>query len=171
MWLALTRGSVPIYFGTEDIYDQLPSRDAIIDLREFKSTRALADRLYQISTDPGAYWEVHKWRYQDPMTWNEGFRKLLRIMSTDIKFGVCHVLQKGATEYPRAQKQKVCEYDFKILGRKVDNFPERQTIKPPTDHLQKNCERAEASCWSFINPGYYVGNGATVGGAAALGHA
>ena len=41
VWLALSRGSVPIYFGTDDIYDILPSPDAIIDLKKFKSPQEL----------------------------------------------------------------------------------------------------------------------------------
>jgi hypothetical protein len=154
VWLALTRGSVPIYFGTDDVYDQLPSPDAIIDLKKFKSPRELADRLYAIATDPGAYWEVHKWRYQDPMTWSEGFRTLLRVMSTDIKYGVCHVLQKGETLYPRAQEQASCEGDAQIMGRGVNEWPE-QALTAPTAHLLKSCERAEEQCWTFINPEAY----------------
>jgi len=123
-------------------------------LKKFKSPRELADRLYAIATDPGAYWEVHKWRYQDPMTWSEGFRTLLRVMSTDIKYGVCHVLQKGETLYPRAQEQASCEGDAQIMGRGVNEWPE-QALTAPTAHLLKSCERAEEQCWTFINPEAY----------------
>lgn len=158
LWLALSRGSIPIYFGTDDVYDMLPNADAIVDLKKFNSPKELADRLYQIATDDKAYWEVHKWRYQHPTMWNPGFRKLLRTMSTDAKYAVCDVLQKG---HSKAQEQLGCRLDIKVMGRTVKSWKDtagnksNERLTKPLKHLRKNCDRAEGACWSFINPEAY----------------
>ena len=71
VWLSLIRGSVPVYYGGKEVLEMMPTPESYVDLKKFDSPEALAARLYEIATDPKAYWEVHKWRYQDPMTWSE----------------------------------------------------------------------------------------------------
>lgn len=149
VWMALSRGSVPLYFGSEDVVAMMPTPESFVDLKKFDSPEALAARLREIATNDEAYWEVHKWRYQDPTTWSPGFRQLIRTMSTDIKYGVCHALQKGPTMYPEPKAQGECEYDFDVLGRRVDAWPDRGGIAPPEKHLIKTCEHAGEKCWAF----------------------
>ena len=155
VWLSLIRGSVPVYYGGEDVLEMMPTPESYVDLKKFDSPEALAARLHEIATDPEAYWEVHKWRYQDPTTWSEGFRRLLRVTSTDIKYAVCDVLQKGTSEYPKAQAQASCNYDVKILGRRPDAFAEMGGIPAWQNHLEKTCDEPGSECYAFKNPDAY----------------
>ena len=85
LYLALMRGSIPVYFGAEGWDDMAPSSDAVLDMRRFSSAAELAKEMHAIATDDATYWRYHAWRYQHPGTWNEGFRRLLSHMSKDIR--------------------------------------------------------------------------------------
>jgi hypothetical protein len=169
VFLALTRGSVPIYFGDEKTLSIMPSRDAFIDLATFDTPEKLAARLHAIATDQEAYDEVHAWRYRHPSEWSEGFRSLLRVMSTDIKYGVCDVLRKGADAAPKSAPQADCDYSVNVMGRTVGAWPDHGGIRDPLEHLNKKCEHAKAECWEFKNPNVYEkwGEQATNASAAA----
>ena len=98
------------------------------------------EELRAIARDEQKYESYTNWRYQHPREWSEGFRKLLRVMSTDIKAGVCSVLQKGDVVYPKAAPIKgTCDHD-RILGRNplawtIDDI-DRRRPRDPTDFLE-----------------------------------
>jgi hypothetical protein len=155
VFLALTRGSVPVYFGDEKVTSLMPSPESFVDFRKYDYPEKLASRLHALATDDDAFDEVHAWRYADPEQWSPGFRELLRVTSTDIKYGVCHVLQKGKSQYPEAKPQETCDNEFDVMGRHVNAWPERGSIRDPLEHLQKSCEHAREECWTFKNPERY----------------
>ena len=39
IWDALSRGSIPIYIGWDGMEEYIPSKDAVIDLRDFSRRR------------------------------------------------------------------------------------------------------------------------------------
>jgi hypothetical protein len=100
----------------------MPTKKSYIDLRDYDSFEALAAELEAIASDESRYNEYTSWRYDDPNTWSPGFRKLLRVQSTDIKVGLCAVLQKGPTVFPKAAKLGGCTAGVDILGVKRGNF-------------------------------------------------
>ena len=141
VFLALSRGSVPIYIGDEKALATMPSPDAFVDLKTFDTPEKLAARLHAIATDQAAYDEVHAWRYRHPSEWSEGFRALLRVMSTDIKYGVCDVLRKGADAVPASAAQADCDYSATAMGRTVGAWPDHGGIRDPLEHLNKKWPR------------------------------
>ena len=155
VFLALTRGSVPIYFGDEKAIATMPSNDSFVDLRTFDTPEKLAARLHAIATDREAYDEVHAWRYRHPSEWSEGFRALLRVMSTDIKYGVCDVLRKGPHDAVPAKAQADCDYQVTVMGRNVAAWPDHGGVRNPLEHLNKKCEHAKEECWEFKHPQVY----------------
>ena len=140
VWMALSRGSIPIYMGASSIGDMMPTKNSYIDIRDYDSIDALVEELRAIARDEQKYASYTNWRYQHPREWSEGFRKLLRVMSTDIKAGVCSVLQKGDVVYPKAAPIKgTCDHD-RILGRNplawtIDDI-DRRRPRDPTDFLE-----------------------------------
>ena len=56
VWLSLIRGSVPVYYGGKEVLEMMPTPESYVDLKKFDSPEALAARLYEIATDPKAYW-------------------------------------------------------------------------------------------------------------------
>ena len=155
VFLALARGSVPIYFGDDKAIATMPSNDSFVDLRTFDTPEKLAARLHAIATDQAAYDKVHAWRYRHPSEWSEGFRALLRVMSTDIKYGVCDVLRKGADAVPASAAQADCDYGVTVMGRNVAAWPDHGGIRNPLEHLNKKCEHAKEECWEFKYPQVY----------------
>ena len=169
VWMALSRGSVPLYFGTDDVYDLLPDRDAIVDLRKFDSVDAVARKLRAIATDDSEWAKAHAWRFRDPSTWPRGFRELLRATSTDVKYGVCDVLMKGPRGYRPSRerpRQARCDAAVKVLGRKLGGmdggwggYPYARggesggALRAPTEHLHRRCGAATGACWSLSRPG------------------
>ena len=122
VWMALSRGSVPLYFGTDDVYDLLPDRDAIVDLRKFDSVDAVAKKLHAPSRRTSREWaKAHAWRFRDPSTWPRGFRELLRTTSTDVKYGVCDVLMKGPRGYrPSRERPRQARCDAAREGAREE---------------------------------------------------
>ena len=108
VWMALARGSIPIYTGHDSFTELMPTKKSYIDLRDYDSFEALAAELEAIASDESRYNEYTSWRYDHPNTWSPGFRKLLRVQSTDIKVGLCAVLQKGPAVFPKAAKLGGC---------------------------------------------------------------
>ena len=85
MWGALARGSIPVYFGWDGIEEYIPSKDAIIDLRDYPTPESLVEKLRLVATNDDAYNQMHAWRYQDPNSWPLAFRNLVREVSEDMK--------------------------------------------------------------------------------------
>jgi len=140
VWMALSRGSIPIYTGASSIADMMPTKNSYIDIRNYDSIEDLVEELYAIARDEQKYASYTNWRYQHPSEWSEGFRKLLRVMSTDIKVGVCSVLQKGDAVYPKAEPIKgTCEHE-RILGKVPQAWTLQDIDRPhprdPTEFLE-----------------------------------
>ena len=166
VWMALSRGSVPLYFGTDDVYELLPDPNAIVDLRKFDSVDALTRKLRAIATDESEWAKVHAWRFRDPSTWPRGFRELLRATSTDVKYGVCDVLMKGPRGYRPSRerpRQARCDARAKVLGRSLGGSggwgedaragESGGALREPTEHLHRRCGAATGACWSLSRPG------------------
>lgn len=168
VWMALSRGSVPLYFGTDDVYELLPDRDAIVDLRQFDSVESLARKLHAIATDEREWAKAHAWRHRDPSTWPREFRTLLRTTSTDVKYGVCDVLMKGPRGYHKSRerpRQARCDDGVKVLGRTLGGIggwgedaasrggESGGALRAPTEHLHRRCGAATGACWSLSRPG------------------
>jgi len=140
VWMALSRGSIPIYTGASSIADMMPTRNSYIDIQNYDSIEDLVEELYAIAHDEQKYASYTNWRYQHPSEWSEGFRKLLRVMSTDIKVGVCSVLQKGDAVYPKAEPIKgTCEHK-RIFGKAPQAWTlhdiDRPRPRDPTEFLE-----------------------------------
>ena len=151
IWMALARGSIPVYMGSPDIEELMPVKNAFVDMRKFDSPEALGEELRSIARDEEKYKSYTQWRYEDPHTWQPGFRKLLRVMSSDVKMGVCAVLQKGEAAFPKSAPQTgSCDGSFKALGLNsaqmvgVPNAP-----RNPSDFLEKKCDELDAKCYKW----------------------
>lgn len=151
IWMALARGSIPVYMGAEDIEELMPAKNAFVDMRKFDSPEALGEELRSIARDEAKYKSYTQWRYEDPHTWQPGFRKLLRVMSSDVKMGPCAVLQKGESTFPKAFPQTgSCDGKYKALGLssgQIAGVP--NTPRNPFDFLDKKCDELDAKCYKW----------------------
>lgn len=154
IWLALSRGSIPVYLGTSSVDDLLPSKNSYVDLRKYDSIEALATELRAIATNETRYLEYTGWRYEHPSKWSEGFRRLLRVMSSDIKVGICSILQKGDAEYVRAAAIGGCENTWDVFGVPHARLPQIGKPTDPFEHLNKVCDEPTQACYTFKYPGY-----------------
>ena len=66
LYYALSAGSVPVFMGTAKIREFLPGnlRDSVIEVRDFKTPKALAAYLKRLATDENAYNKFLKWKYE-----------------------------------------------------------------------------------------------------------
>ena len=173
MWGALSRGSIPVYYGWDGIEEYLPSKDAFIDLRDYPTPETLAAKLRHVATDDDAYNQMHAWRYQDPSTWPLAFRNLIREVSDDMKGSICNVLKAGPSlNHPRAKVQGFCAdgshsvemfHDGTgletalLFGKKVGSF--QYSLKSEPDHpdaieigdwqrfMEKTCDELSGKCY------------------------
>ena len=173
MWGALSRGSIPVYYGWDGIEEYLPSKDAFIDLRDYPTPETLATKLRHVATDDDAYNQMHAWRYQDPNTWPLAFRNLIREVSDDMKGSICNVLKAGPSpNHPRAKVQGFCAdgshsvekfHDGTgletalLFGKKVGSF--QYSLKSEPDHpdaivigdwqrfMEKTCDELSGKCY------------------------
>ena len=100
MWMALTRGSVPVYYGDGEYKKYLPCYDAgsntapcVLDVRDFPTAAALAERMREIARDEAEYARVTEWRFRDPRTWPEPFRAAVAAASADVTRVTCGLLR------------------------------------------------------------------------------
>jgi len=42
----VSRGSIPVYFGDDDVHQHLPCSECVLDVKQFKSVEALAAGAY-----------------------------------------------------------------------------------------------------------------------------
>ena len=173
MWGALARGSIPVYFGWDGIEEYIPSKDAIIDLRDYPTPESLAEKLRLVATNDDAYNQMHAWRYQDPNSWPLAFRNLVREVSEDMKGSLCNVLKAGPSpNHPRAKVQGYCAdgshsvEEFHdgtgmetavLFGKKVGSFQYSLTTEPGhSDQIQigewqrfmeKTCDELSGKCY------------------------
>ena len=175
VWGALSRGSIPVYFGWDGIEEYIPSKDAIIDLRDYPTPESLAEKLRFVATNEDAYNEMHAWRYQDPSTWPLPFRNLIREVSDDMKGSLCNVLKAGPTpNHPRAKVQGFCadgshsveQYHdgtgletAMLFGKKVGSFQYSLTTEPGRPNsikigawerfMDKTCDEFSGKCYQL----------------------
>ena len=154
IWLALSRGSIPIYIGSDSIDEMLPVKNSYVDLRKYDTIEALAAELREIATNETRYDEYTSWRYAHPSAWSDGFRRLLRVMSSDIKLGICSILQKGESEYMKAAPLGGCEHDWNVFGMPHAKIPTVGKPTNPLDHLDKLCDEPTQACYEFKYPEY-----------------
>ena len=174
---ALTRGSIPIYIGWDGFEEYIPSKDAVIDLRDYESIDHLAAKLAKIATSESEYAKYHAWRHKSPTEWPLKFRNLVRQVSSDLKFGICSTLKQGPSKHPRVepfeQATDVCNHNVNIMGIPASQYPGRLAewweilgwkadtagevakveVEDPTQFLQKKCdEMHHAECWELNMP-------------------
>ena len=175
---ALTRGSIPIYIGWDGFEEYIPSKDAVIDLRDYESIDHLAAKLAKIATSESEYAKYHAWRYKSPTEWPLKFRNLVRQVSSDLKFGICSTLKEGPSKHPRVepfeQVTDVCNHDVNIMGTPASQYPGRPAewweilgwkadtagevakveVEDPTQFLHKKCDQMHhPECWELNMPG------------------
>ena len=173
---ALTRGSIPIYVGWDGYEEYLPDKNAIIDLRDFKSMNSLVTKLKKIASDDSEYDKYHAWRERDPSEWPLKFRQLVRQVSSDLKFGVCSTLKEGPSRHPPVDSTKQptdhCDRGPRVLGKPATSYPGRDALwweilgwnaenaneayqvemEDPKQLLTQNCEEHVAKCWELNVP-------------------
>ena len=101
LWMALARGSIPVYFGTANVYEYLPcpEGDCIVDVKKFSSSAQLAKALRQISSSQKVYKKATEWRRQSPDEWPLGFKRGVARASQDFRKTLCDsVLKKGGDQ-------------------------------------------------------------------------
>ena len=176
---ALTRGSIPIYIGWDGFDDYIPSKDAVIDLRDYASIDQLAAKLAQIATSESEYNKFHAWRRKSPSEWPLKFRNLVRQVSSDLKFGICSTLKEGPSKHPpvepfgRAPTDK-CDHGVNIMGTPANQYPGRPAewwevlgwkadtagevpkveVADPKQFLTQKCDKVHhPECWDLNMPG------------------
>lgn len=71
LWEALAAGSIPVYFGADNIRDHIPPNSVIL-VSEFDDMAELAGFLNKVSADRALYSSFHSWRSRALPDW---FRK------------------------------------------------------------------------------------------------
>jgi hypothetical protein len=94
LWDVLSRGSIPIYFGSDDVYDYLPDPAAIIDVKKFKNAAQLGEYLRKVASEPAEFERLRAWRKRDPQTWSPGFLRLIDARSSDVRDSLCGLLNR-----------------------------------------------------------------------------
>lgn len=126
IWDALSRGSIPIYIGWDGMEEYIPSKDAVIDLRDFSTPAELSKKLTDIATNDAAYAKAHEWRTKSPDQWPLKFRNLIRQVSSDMKFGICSTMKEGPKNHPAAVPTEKCDRSVNIMGMPVTEYPGRE---------------------------------------------
>jgi hypothetical protein len=154
LWDSLTRGSIPIYVGWDGIEDYIPSKESVIDLRDFNSVDELAAKLEQYTTDEKLYQKAHEWRTKNPKTWPEGFRNLVRHVSSDLKAGMCNTLRQGlpGKGHAKDQESETCDHNPTVLGepaQRITNNYRQAAIKSWQEFLSRDCNEDECAWYKL----------------------
>ena len=154
LWDSLSRGSIPIYVGWDGIEDYIPSKESVIDLRDFNSVDELAAKLEQYTTDEKLYQKAHEWRTKNPKTWPEGFRNLVRHVSSDLKAGMCNTLRQGlpGKGHAKDQESETCDHNPTVLGepvQKITNNYRQAGIKSWQEFLSRDCDEDECAWYKL----------------------
>ena len=75
---ALAAGCIPIYWGAPNIESFVPTKDSIIDYRDFMDPDKLGDEIRRLSSNETAYQAKLAWR-DKPETWSDAFKRLMKI--------------------------------------------------------------------------------------------
>lgn len=80
MYIPLAYGSIPIVYGTDSHVAYAPSKDAIIDVRDYPTAADLAKHLVRIDNDEALYASYHAWRRRPLRELSRGFQEIIRTM-------------------------------------------------------------------------------------------
>lgn len=154
LWDSLTRGSIPIYIGWDGIENFIPSKESVIDLRDFNSVDELAAKLEQYTTDEELYQKAHEWRTKNPKTWPEGFRNLIRHVSSDLKAGMCNTLRQGlpGRGHAKDQESETCDHNPTVMGepvQRITNNYRQAGIKSWQEFLSRDCNEDECAWYKL----------------------
>ena len=86
----LIAGSVPVYYGAPNVERFVPAPDAYIDVREYRSPVALAERLSSLAADEDAYAHFLDWKRRP---FEPGFRQLLVEQRRDPLARLCELVR------------------------------------------------------------------------------
>lgn len=100
---ALQAGVIPVYLGAPNIYDYVPSKDSIINVRDFKSRDDLAKHLKDVLSNDTLLMSYHEWRYK-PLP--QEFLQRLQPYKLDLYCRLCHYAyaQKNGFEWNRTRQ-------------------------------------------------------------------
>ena len=93
LWMAISRGSIPVYFGDQDVKKYLPCSECVLDVRDFATAEDLATRMREIANSKDEYEKLTQWRFADPKTWPVDFRKAVAVASADVVRVTCGLLR------------------------------------------------------------------------------
>lgn len=79
LFLAFTRGQVPIVLGGANVADHAPSKDSYIDTRDFESPKALADYLLRLDKDDDAFDAYLAWQKMPFSSYGKAFRDAIAV--------------------------------------------------------------------------------------------
>ena len=164
LWMALSRGSIPVYFGDEDVHKYLPCEDCVLDVKKFASVDELVQRMRAIASDENEYNRITAWRFANPGTWPERFRRGIAVASADVNRLTCSVLKEGKTRYRPAvvQVTKTGGYNEKAAaglgggdgggGENVDIYEVSEDTHPAVKVAAKAAEDGRALAPYEMNP-------------------
>ena len=89
---AFAAGCIPVYYGAPNIAQFIPTKDAIIDYRDFMDPVKLAKEIRRLSGDESAYNLKLAWRIH-PESWSEDFNTLVKQADSSVhpQCRVCQV--------------------------------------------------------------------------------
>jgi glycosyl transferase family 10 (putative fucosyltransferase) len=82
VFLSLVCGTVPIYFGAENIQDFMPANNAVIVASDYGSPKELANHLNYLDGDDEAYHSHLRWKSEG---YKESFKSMVDLGSRDPK--------------------------------------------------------------------------------------
>lgn len=77
IFLALTRGQVPVYLGAPNIDEFMPSKDAYINVMDYGSVKELADYLIYLDTHDEEYEKYFAWRSRPIATYGKILQQII----------------------------------------------------------------------------------------------
>ncbi len=91
---ALAAGTVPIYYGAENIEEFLPASDAAINVSDFSSPKELAQYLIYLDQNDRAYEKHLRWKIAG---YSDRFKKLLNVGNIDPRYRMALKLAHGCS--------------------------------------------------------------------------
>ena len=147
LWMALARGSIPVYFGTANVYEYLPcpEGDCIVDVKKFDSSAHLAKELRKISSSQKLYKKATEWRRQSPDNWPLGFRRGIARASQDFRKTLCDsVLKKGGDQADLTKED--------VIKRTITSVPWSNAASVKSTTTSNDDENASSSSSSSSSP-------------------
>lgn len=79
LYLAFTRGQVPIVLGGANVAEHVPGADSYIDTRDFESPKALAEYLLRLDADHEAFDAYLAWQKRPFSSYGKAFRDAIAV--------------------------------------------------------------------------------------------